>query len=387
MVPVRSKCGLPRACTSIAIVCAALLPTAIHAQQQGLQRPEASFNFWKEPSFRVTELAPSAAPLELARDLESTERSALRKAAQEHLDRPGTTALALVERGRVIFEGYGKGAGPTDKFIGFSVSKSMTSLAVGEALCAGKIRSLDDPAATYAPGLAGTAQGEASVRHLLMMASGAKAGSAATNGQPYVGATQAELRGNKSQLQHVKVHGERATLLFTAVKPGARFEYSNLDTAALGHVVAGATGLEFHEWFRQAVVEKARLADSSYWHIDRDGKPLNYGFYNASLQDWVRLALRFREILKGQTGEDCLRAYLEEATRGRIQTMARTGFAGYGYQIWTDYQYGARNAFWMLGFAGQRIAVDLASDRILVSLAWMHDDMAFTFFTNWVRAD
>jgi CubicO group peptidase (beta-lactamase class C family) len=335
---------------------------------------------------RVRELKPASRPLELVHDTVSPDQSTLRASARELLDRPATTALALVDQGRLVFEGYGKGAAAADRFVGFSMSKTLTALAVGEALCAGKIRSLDDLASGYASELAGTAQGESSVRHLLMMASGARAGSQATNGQPYVGATQAELRGGKSQLQHIKDHGERASVLFTAVKPGARFEYSNLDTAALARVVASATGVEFTEWFQQLVVEKAGLADSSYWHVDREDKAINYGFYNASLQDWVRLALRFRAVLKGETAEDCLRGFLEEGMRGRIPTHARSGFAGYGYQVWTDYQFGARSAFWMLGFGGQRIAVDMGSDRILVHLGWTQEDASFSFFSNWVRS-
>jgi CubicO group peptidase (beta-lactamase class C family) len=381
--------GVWESCVPLAlfVALAALNPTPLHAQQQGLQRPEASFGFWKDPAFRVKKLDPSSKVAEITRDLESADRAPLRKAAQELLDRPTTTALALVERGKLVFEGYAKGSGANDHFVGFSVSKSMTALAVGEALCAGKIRSLDDSASTYAPELAGTAQGESSVRHLLMMASGARAGSAETNGQPYVGATQSELRGTKSQLQNIREHGERATLLFSPVKPGARFAYSNLDVSALGAVLRGATGVSFNDWFQQSVVETAGLASNSYWHVDREDHAINYAFYSASLQDWVRLALRYRAILKGETGEECLRAFLQDGTKGRIATHVRTGFAGYGYLVWTDYQYGARSAFWMLGFAGQRIAVDLASDRMLVKFAWMHDDAEFAFFANWVRAD
>jgi CubicO group peptidase (beta-lactamase class C family) len=160
--------GVWESCVPLAlfVALAALNPTPLHAQQQGLQRPEASFGFWKDPAFRVKKLDPSSKVAEITRDLESADRAPLRKAAQELLDRPTTTALALVERGKLVFEGYAKGSGANDHFVGFSVSKSMTALAVGEALCAGKIRSLDDSASTYAPELAGTAQGESSVRHL-----------------------------------------------------------------------------------------------------------------------------------------------------------------------------------------------------------------------------
>lgn len=57
--------------------------------------------------------------------------------------------------------------------------------------------------------------------------------------------------------------------------------------------------MPFQQWTQQMIVEKSGFADSSYWHIDKDDQPINYAFFNASLEDWVRLTLRFREILRG----------------------------------------------------------------------------------------
>ena len=59
-----------------------------------------------------------------------------------YVSRGRITALALVDRGVLVFEGYGssKGASPQGRFASYSVAKSVTALAVGEALCAGKIK-------------------------------------------------------------------------------------------------------------------------------------------------------------------------------------------------------------------------------------------------------
>jgi CubicO group peptidase (beta-lactamase class C family) len=357
--------------------------------QRGLAQsppPPVDFGFLRSPDLRWQDLAPAATARPIVEDLQSPERAALRAQAQAALERPGTLALALIERGVLVYEGHAGGWSASDRYFSFSVAKSLTALAVGEALCAGRIRSLDDTALAYAPQLSGTAYGEASVRHLLMMASGAQSGGPDLSGQPHPGAFGAEMMGRKTVSQQWRDHGRRARGLFSEVRAGERFDYNNLDTAALGAVVAGATGEPFHAWFGRTVVEKAGLSETSRWNLDRDGRELNYAAYSATLRDWVRLALRFRAVLRGEVDEPCLRAFLEEGTRTRIATHARSGFMGYGYQIWTDYAHGARGAFWMLGYGGQRVAVDLGSDRIMVTFATSPQEATMRLYTGWVRS-
>jgi len=360
--------------------------------QQTPQRfisPQTSYRFWMEPTARVTKMDPATKARNIRRDFSSESYSELRKSARVAVDLPGTTALALVDKGAVVFEGYwlSKGATPEGRFVSASVAKSVTALAVGEALCAGKIKDLADKAEDYAPLLKGTPYGESSVRDLLMMASGAKLGTIETNGQPHPTATRENWSGSKTIAEHFEQFKDHDRTFGGAVRPGTRFAYKNLDTAALGFVVQGATGMPFHQWTQQTIVEKSGFADSSYWHVDKDGHAINYGFLNASLEDWIRLALRFREIIKGETDELCLKAFLESGTKNLLPTYFRAGWSGYGYQIWTDYQYGSKSTFWMLGFGGQRIAIDPLSDKILITFAWSPEDQVLTLFNNWNRAN
>jgi CubicO group peptidase (beta-lactamase class C family) len=332
-------------------------------------------------------MQPAAKVREIRKDLSSEGHSEIRKPAQAVVDLPGTTALALIDGGILVFEGYGlsKGASPQGRFVSYSVAKSVTALAVGEAFCAGKIKDLADKAQEYAPSLMGTSYGESSVRDLLMMASGARSGSIESNGQPYPTAGRDNLLGAKSIAEHLEQFKDRDRTLGGAIAPGTRFAYKNLDTAALAFVVQGAAGMPFHQWTQQMIVEKAGFADSSYWHIDREGDPINYAFLNASLEDWVRLTLRVREILKGETNESCLRAFLESGTKKLLPTYFRAGCSGYGYQIWTDCPFSSRSTFWMLGFGGQRIAIDPVSDKMMVTFAWSPEEQASALFNSWNR--
>ena len=82
-------------------------------------------------------------------------------------------SVLLLEHDKILHEEYANGATSKSLMRSYSVAKSLTALAVGEALCAGKIKSLEDKATTYAPTLEGTAYGAATLRQLLTYTSGA----------------------------------------------------------------------------------------------------------------------------------------------------------------------------------------------------------------------
>lgn len=376
----------------IAILIATASTVSFQQEAQSQQRqqklsggPQDSYQLWKAAPLRVVKMDPAAKAREIQKDFSSEAFSELRKSAQAAVDLPGTTALALVDKGVLVFEGYGlsKGATPAGRFVSMSVAKSVTALAVGEAFCAGKIKDLADKAEGYAPSLKGTSYGESSVRDLLMMASGAKSGTIESHGQPHPTATRENLLGSRTIAEHIEQFKDRDRTAGDAVLSGTRFAYNNLDTAALAFVVQGATGMPFHQWTQQTIVEKSGFADSSFWHVDRAGQPINYAYFNASLEDWIRLTLRFREIIKGETDEPCLKAFMESGTKTLLPTF-RASWSGYGYQIWTDHPR-FRSTFGMLGFGGQRIAIDPVTDRILITFAWSTEDQVLTLFNNWNR--
>ena len=377
----------------ILIFLIACSPVAFQQGAQSQQNPQrlpnakGSYDLWRAPNTRVVEMRPAARTRELRKDLSSDTYAEVRRFAQTTVELPGTTALALVDKGVLVFEGFGLGKGvtPQARFASYSMAKSITALAVGEALCTNKIKDLADKAEDYALQLKGTPYGESAVRDLLMMASGAKSGTIESQGHPSSSAGRDIFFGSKSIAEHFSQFKDRDRTFGGVVRSGTRFAYKNLDTTALAFVVQGAAGMPFQQWTQQMIVEKSGFADSSYWHIDKDDQPINYAFFNASLEDWVRLTLRFREILRGETDEPCLKAFLESGTRNLLPTFHSAGCSGYGYQIWTDCPFGLRSTFWMLGHGGQRIGIDPVSDKMLIAFAWSPEDQVLTLFNNWSR--
>ena len=116
--------------------------------------------------------------------------------------RNNSKALLLAQGSTVLYEKYSFGVGKRNTPLGYSMSKSLTALTVGRAICDGHIKSLDTPLKDHLPNLSGTSWGEASVRSVLRMSSGAYSTSMQFNGhknremEQLVGSSIAEGRMN-----------------------------------------------------------------------------------------------------------------------------------------------------------------------------------------------
>ena len=79
--------------------------------------------------------------------------------------------MALLDGNDVVWIGFKEPANEQSRFLSFSVGKTVTSMAVGKAICSGKLN-INSVAQDVVSELKGTDLGKATVRELLMMASG-----------------------------------------------------------------------------------------------------------------------------------------------------------------------------------------------------------------------
>jgi CubicO group peptidase (beta-lactamase class C family) len=89
-----------------------------------------------------------------------------------YIERADISGLMVLRNGEVRLEYYGNGIDAGSRYHIWSATKSFTSTVIAMALYEGKVSSLDDLAEKYAPQFKGTAYGETSIKHLLMMSSG-----------------------------------------------------------------------------------------------------------------------------------------------------------------------------------------------------------------------
>jgi CubicO group peptidase (beta-lactamase class C family) len=90
----------------------------------------------------------------------------------DYLKRNPVTGLLIAKNDTIVYEHYQYSRTDRDRFLSQSMAKTIVAMLVGIAVSEGRIKSIDDLASTYVPGLAGTEYGNTSIRALLNMASG-----------------------------------------------------------------------------------------------------------------------------------------------------------------------------------------------------------------------
>lgn len=331
-----------------------LLGTQAHADHESADTVLGQWATWAprmyilQPAKVVRELptgSNAAVNERVANDVQGTLRDAF--------------SMLVIDNGQVLFEGYAKGATRDSHLHSQSMAKSMTSLAVGEALCAGKIRSLDDTAASYAPQLEGTAYGAASLRNLLRYTSGAQD----PGGDGYAGIHNFRDFGGMMQHQQSLVDLMKKYGGTSRFNPGEKFIYNGLDSEALSVVVRAATGMTMAAWFDQTVWQKAGAESQAGWYQDRDGNTVAQIGFSATTRDYARVALYVLDRLNGTAGDACVQAYLKEATSPLVKKGYWPPAPAWGLGI----HVGADGNPWFFGHGGQRIGIQVAGKRIIAT--------------------
>jgi CubicO group peptidase (beta-lactamase class C family) len=340
-------------CQLLLVLCAALLPSA-HASHDS---PEKVLGSWAVLSPRMHILKPAAT----VRDLPaSTNPELVRRLTPDGkaFARDNFSAL-MIEDGAIVFEEYAQGATRESPLNAYSMAKSWTALAVGEALCAGKIKSLEDTAATYVPELTGTAYGAASIRNLLRYTSGAQD----PGGNGYVGIHDtrdfgAMVQHQMSLLDLLRKYGGKGR--FNA---GEKFIYNGLDSDALSLVVRGATGVSLPVWFESTVWKKAGAEYPAGWYLDRDGNAVAEILVFATTRDFARVGLYVLEHLNGKMGDACMQAFMKDAAHPHVAKGYWNPAPSWGLGL----HHGADSNTWMFGHGGQRVGINARTGRVFAA--------------------
>jgi len=319
-------------------------------------------------------IGKSATPVSLQNNPVNPAHLEFAQLASERFNIGSARAIIAIKDGQILFEGYKTGFDNQSKMLGTSVSKSLTSVAVGMALCSGKIKSLDDSAGQYVPGLTSAALKPTTIRQLLTMTSGS--GDSWTIQSTY-------------PINIGYAYGKRFILddlnAFTNdyKGPNNRFSYSDHNANLLGLVLEGATGKPFATYVQETVWSAMGAESDGLIMTDHQGRPVNAGFVWAAPRDWARLGMFVVDQMQVDKSSTCLGQYLQEATRKQASTdrgEAAGGDTGYGYLMWTNSPDFEDGAAVFKGARGQRIAIDSKSRTVLITLGTDADWIRFGFW-------
>ena len=280
-----------------------------------------------------------------------------------------TNALLVLRDGKIVFEDYRNRMDAATPHIGFSMTKTITAMLIGQALDRGEIASLDDPVSRYLPALVDGAYGKASLRDLLEMRSGAGIEERYDFGEnPSLAARihETAILRNEARFADFAVGiGQRS-------EPGSQFNYATLDTAVLGRVLEEATGRKLEDLMEERIWQPLGAEAGGHFLADGpvgEGRALNGMGFNAVLRDWGRLGQMLLD--EGKVGNDQV---LPAGWVAQMSAMKPTGmpegagFPGYGFQTWqVDNEPGAYAA---VGLAGQFVYVHPESRTVIVKLSY-----------------
>jgi CubicO group peptidase (beta-lactamase class C family) len=184
----------------------------------------------------------------------------------DYLRRNPTTSLLVARGGTILFEHYQYSRTDTDRFLSFSMAKTVTGMLIGIAVREGAIRSIDQPAADYVTELAGTEYGGTSIRNLLRMASGV------AFRETYDGTDDA----TKLRVMQYSRGGPPGTHIVSSFNQreapaGTRFHYASAETAVLGLVLRRAVNMPLAEYLSTRIWQPMGAEADATWGVDNSG--------------------------------------------------------------------------------------------------------------------
>jgi CubicO group peptidase (beta-lactamase class C family) len=278
----------------------------------------------------------------------------------DYLNRQPVTGLLIAKDNTILVERYQYGRTDTDRLASFSMAKTVVGLLIGIAVKEGAIRSVDDLAESYVPGLKDTEYGRTPIKALLLMASGVAFSEdyADRSSDIYKLARLTIEPGSPGSLAALKRFNTRRNA------PGVGFSYSSAESLVLGLVLAAATKRTVSDYAAEKLWQPLGAEADATWIIDATGQEVTFACVNAVLRDWARLGLMLANggNWQGKTivPEDWLAASAADALPTESPRVK------YGYQIW--HSAGSRR-FSLRGLRGQYILIDPDLKLVLVQTA------------------
>lgn len=267
-------------------------------------------------------------------------------------------SLFILRGGKVAAECHRYPFSPEQPHILYSISKSVTSCAVGLAIQEGYLTldtSIADVFPEYVPENDAEEFSKIKVRNLLNMTSG----------------KMPSYLSNKTKGEWIRQYAQSKWY----AKPGEQFKYVNENPYMLSAMLNRVTGMTVSEFLTPRLWNPLGIR-TPYWETDEMGVESGgwglfltpEGFAKFTLMIHQRGMFNGKQILP--------REYVEEAITHQVDTgeQGRHGRKGYGYCFWitNDVEYLASGVFGQIGYA--RKDMDLS---VVVVSGDMHTDPVF----------
>lgn len=282
---------------------------------------------------------------------------------QEFLDRTYTNALLVMKDGRIVAEIYRNNSNERTRFMGWSMTKSITSTLVGAALEEGLIESLDDRITAYLPELRGSGYEGVTIRQILQMRSGVDYEERYDFANPGIAATNHI----NSLIKNATRFADVARTIRRAHPPGEVFAYKTIDTAVLGWLIERVSGGSVSAYTARKLWEPLGSEGDGFYIMDGPpgvGREFSGAGFSATLRDWARFG---QMMLDGGIANGRRVISPEWVAMANAPAVKEDGRGGYGMQWWTVPD---SPSYMALGLQGQYVFIDPATRTVVVKLSY-----------------
>lgn len=284
-----------------------------------------------------------------------------------------TDGIAVLHRGKLVYERYFGVLTPQGQHAAMSVTKSFIGTLAAMLVAEGQL----DPArrvADYVPELAVSAFGNATVRQLMDMTTGLRYREdyADPNAEVWAHAAAGNPLPKPADYQGPRSYYEFLTTVQAQGQHGEAFGYRTINTDALGWVLARVTGRTVPQLLSERIWSRLGTEQDAYMNVDSTGTAFAGGGLSLGLRDMAR----FGEMLRNGgmfNGQRVLPAEaVADIRRGGDKAAFAKGYPqlpGWSYRnMWwvTNNDHGA---FMARGVHGQSIYIDPTAEMVLVRFA------------------
>jgi CubicO group peptidase (beta-lactamase class C family) len=270
-------------------------------------------------------------------------------------------AAIVLKKGKITYERYNSDAGITINSLlsGLSMTKTAAGAVIGQLICEGKIKSLDDTAGEYSKFLSKTPYSNIKIRNILQMNSGVNP----------EGRSDEKIF-NLRMLGRGRKYGGKASVrgainFYDAAsrKQGTMMNYHSSDPAALSVLAEDITGEPLSKTFYERIFTKFSPNGYFHWTSDAVGTTVTFAHLVMKARDWMAFG---NYVMTGMKEKTCLGNFFSEG----VNTAAKTpsDLRQYGFMSWV-YSVNGKPSMVFQGHGGQFMVLDAAKENILLTIS------------------
>ncbi|MCC8957694.1 serine hydrolase [Bradyrhizobium sp. Pear77] len=285
--------------------------------------------------------------------------------------------IAVLHRGKLIYERYFGALRPHKPHIAMSVTKSFTGVLAGMLVAEGKIDP-QAPVTDYAPELKASAFGDARVHEVMDMTTGLKYTEVYTDKNSDVWGLR-----RANGMAPIPAGYEGATNIFDFLcaqqrqgEHGKAFAYKTINTDVLAFICRRASGMTLSDLLSEKIWAPMGAEEDAYYHVDRIGTESGGGGLSTTLRDLARFGETIRNHGRFDGRQIVPSTVVEDIARGgdpeKFKPAGYTTLPGASYrnQWWVTHN--AHGAYMARGVHGQGIYIDPKAEMVIARYASHH---------------